>query len=310
MSIFLAGFLSVLFGIIFLFVLYVIVRYVPIIERDAFDVPRHRVPQQFRIPPHVCTKEIRISLKETEQITLRYIAAREPSRRLVVFCHETGADWRSWYKHGYFLPENGFDVLTFSYNENQRSFQWPSARELSVIQGVLEWVRRERPGYQVSLFGVSKGSSLAAAASGHPIVKSVVLDGVFSTHRTLKSLMKKWVHIYVTHKGYADILPNWLFSGLCRMTLWYAGIKQRTRFFSVERFMSILRVPVLLIHAERDAFVQLCDVERIRGLVRARSDLWIVRGASHSESVTQRPADYRSAVMRFFNRNLNQGDNV
>ncbi len=290
-----------------------IFRYIPVIERNAFEVPRIQVPGDHRPPTSLKARNFQIPFNTRNAIQAQYIKARQPSRKLVVFCHETGADLNSWYKHGYFLPDDGIDVLTFNFRPTPLSeaaktreelYQWPSIRDLKCLESVLSWVAVHKRNYDVVLFGVSKGATIAAAGAPSPFVKAVLLDGAFSTHLTLQKYMKKWVNIYVSPRAIADNVPDWVYYLLSYATLAYASARKHMSFFSVEKFISKLKKPVLWIHAGKDYHVRLEHVERLRRLIPGMTDLWVAEQAGHSQAVTAYPSEYHSRVVGFINKNL------
>ena len=82
--------LLILFGM----ALYVLTRYVPLIEKNAFDVPRFQMPIDYDTPVSTLgTRNIQIPYDTRSAIDAQYIEAPEDKskKKLVVFCHETGA---------------------------------------------------------------------------------------------------------------------------------------------------------------------------------------------------------------------------
>lgn len=311
-------FLSAVAAVLVLFLVgaVMIFRYIPVIERNAFEVPRIQVPEDHRPPANLKVRNFQIPYDTRNAIQAQYIRARQPgsSHKLVVFCHETGADLNSWYKHGHFLVEDGIDVLTFNFKpfplgreagaKREELYQWPSMRDLRCLERVLSWVAVNKRNYEVALFGVSKGATLAAAAAPSPFVKAVLLDGAFSTHLTLQKYMKKWVNIYVSPRALADNVPNWVYYLLSYATLVYASARKQMNFFSIERFISKLKKPVLWIHAGKDYHVRLEHVESLRRLMPGITDLWVAEQAGHSQAVLAYPDEYHSRVVGFINKNL------
>jgi len=287
-----------------LFVAYVVVRYVPIIERNGFEVPRHRAPEVVEVASQYDTRDIRMDLPDGGQLAVRRIVSSRDPRGVVVFCHETGAGALSWAKHASFLPEAGYDVMTFDYERGPETCQWPAASELQKVEAVLAWLWREEKERPVFVFGVSKGSVLAAGALWHPAVKAAVLDGVFSTYSTMEQYMKKWVTIYVTPEALARAVPYVIYKLLSRCTLPYASRKKKDRFFSIESFASRFHKPALFVHASKDHVASLADVESVRKLFRAPTTMWIAEGAGHSESACKQPQAYRSEILSFLQTHL------
>ncbi|MBP9733605.1 MAG: alpha/beta hydrolase [Candidatus Omnitrophica bacterium] len=292
-----------------------IFRYIPVIERNAFEVPRIQVPADLRPPSSLKIRNFQIPFNTRNAIQAQYVKARQPGRKLVVFCHETGADLNSWYKHGSFLPDDGIDVLTFNFKPVALSagaapkdelYQWPSTRDLRCLESVLSWVAVHKRNYDVILFGVSKGATIAAAGAPSPFVKAVLLDGAFSTHLTLQKYMKKWVNIYVSPRAIADNVPDWVYYILSYATLFYASARKHMKFFSVEKFISKLKKPVFWIHAGKDYHVRLEHVEKLRRLIPGITDLWVAEQAGHSQAVLSYPDEYHSRIVGFINKNIDQ----
>jgi len=285
------------------FLLYIAVRYVPIIERNAFNVPRHRLPDDFT-ESGALIREDRVPLGDGGDLIVRRAAAAGKARGIALFCHETGAGWKSWTKHAGFLPNAGFDVIAFDYEAGPETCQWPAASELKKIEAVLAWIWREQKGVPVVAFGVSKGAVLASATLWHPAVQAAVLDGIFSTYATFENYMRKWVTIYVTPESVARAVPGFVYAMLSRLAIFYAGLRKRDRFFSAEDFSARFHKPALLVHAGKDHFASTAEVERIRGLFRAPARIWIAEGAAHSESARKQPDAYRSQILAFLQENL------
>ncbi|MFT5206713.1 MAG: pimeloyl-ACP methyl ester carboxylesterase [Candidatus Omnitrophota bacterium] len=304
-----------IFAIFALIIFMVFLRYIPLIERNAFDVPRFQVPDQPKNSEGLKIRNIQIPYDTRCAIEAKYIKSRKPSKKLVVFCHETGADLDSWQKHAHFLPDDEVDVLTFNFkllslrpkseSVDEKYFQWPTVRDLRCLERVLSWVAVEKKDYEVALFGVSKGATVAAAAAPSPIIKSVLLDGAFSTHMTMQKYMKKFVNIYVSPRSYVAIIPDWIYLILSYMTLAYASIKNRLRFFSMENFIPKLRKPVFMIHAGKDYHVQLDHVQRLMSIIPGSTDLWVAEKAGHSETVLKYPQEYNQRITSFLKKTLN-----
>ncbi len=291
-----SGILLAVLGAVALLLLYAVLHYVPIIERNAFNIPRHQVPQNHRSPPAFPPGEIRVP--DLEPFTAQYISNGGASRRVVIFCHETGANWQSWSKHASFLPSEGIDVLAFNMDDRPDIYQWPALEDAGRIRAAIEWVSRHKPGAPIVLFGVSKGAGVAAA-SDHPAVKGFILDGAFSTVLTLAFYIKKWAGIYVGFASMARHIPDPVFRFLSRLAIVYARFTKKRQFFSIEQFASQLRKPVLFVHAEDDPFVRREEVEKIRRAIRASTELWVAPNAGHSESVEAQPEEYRARVLKF-----------
>jgi len=279
---------------------YIVIRYVPIIERNAFNIPRHQVPENHR--PAAALKPVAVHIPDLEPFEAYCISKQNKPRCVVVFCHETGANWESWVKHAAFLPEEGIDVLAFDIDDRAVIYQWPSLEEAGRVRAAIEWASRHAPGVPIVLFGISKGSAIAAA-NDHPEVKGFILDGAFSTRLTLERYIKKWAGIYVGSDVVAKYIPGWLLGLLSRLALHYARFLKQRQFFSIETYIRRVQKPVLFIHAENDPFVRQEEIDAIRKTIPAKTELWVARNAGHSESVEAQPDEYHARVLEFLKRN-------
>lgn len=296
--------LATIGGSLVVFLLCVLIKYVPIIERNAFDIPRHRLPPKGSMPPSLACEEHGIPFGKSK-LRARFIRfSQAPAQKAVVFCHETGADWQSWSKHADFLPREGVAVITFDYGTDQKSFQWPRKKEIEAARAVVAWAAGQKKIPRIALFGVSKGSIIAAGAAHHPAVRAVVMDGAFSSYSTLESYMKRWAEIYVPTHAIARAIPAWVYAALSRITLFYAGLRNREHFLTAETLIKSLRKPVFMIHAEKDPFAKLEHVECLRLQIGKTADLWTVPGAGHSDSVIQQPREYHKKISEFLHRHL------
>jgi len=308
----------VILGTVFFLLGLIILRFVPIIERNAFEVPRYRIPDGDHPTVFWEIEDISIPAFEHGNIKTRYIRAKKPTKRIIVFCHETGSDLNSWRKHISFLPDAGFDVLTFNFNPlvvGKRygrnaflSYQWPTREELRCLEIVLAWIKNNRPDYKVGLFGISKGACIAAAGSVSLPVHAVVLEGIYSTYRTLESYLRRWTSIYIQNEAVVRHVPEWIYRLLSRSALRYAILRQGLEFFSVDSYIPKIKKPIFIIHAGKDAYIPADQVGFIKDSIPGETELWIAQNASHSDTVKAYAADYQTRVKNFFERTLSDSN--
>src|SRR5207247_399640 len=127
------------------------------------------------------------------------------SKKIVIFCHESGSSKESWEKYAYFLPDAGFNVLSVDFSVKAREgqensmAQWPTSEEVERLVTIIRWAKKAfEPDASIALFGLSKGGNLALAASFQDSsVKAVIADGLFSMKEIFREYIRKWAPILV-----------------------------------------------------------------------------------------------------------------
>ena len=62
--------------------------------------------------------------------------------------------------------------------------------------------------------------------------------------------------------------------------------------------------PILLIHGERDTYIDASQAGKLAALARGDTEVWVVPGARHNECRTIQPQRYEQMLTRFFTRHL------
>ena len=69
------------------------------------------------------------------------------------------------------------------------------------------------------------------------------------------------------------------------------------------KYMPQIKVPVFLIHGERDSQIPLRHLELLH-MHNPQSRVWIIPGAEHGEGLSLRPEEYKEKILKFFRDNL------
>jgi pimeloyl-ACP methyl ester carboxylesterase len=157
------------------------------------------------------------------------------------------------------------------------------------IEAVMKWLNQP-----IILYGHSAGSAGAIiAASRHPDrIRLLFLEASYASTREALLSLYRWFN------------P---FFGICfgPMILFWMNLFYRNRLDDVSptRLASGLKMPVLLIHGEKDRRFPLDFALKLqRSFAPGQAELYVGQGAGHSDS--SRAPDYEKAVKSFLDRHL------
>lgn len=304
-----AASLGILFLGLLIFLIYVILRYEPVVSR-IFDKPPMLLP--LREPAEPDGEPVRFAAQDGIELAGTYWKTRADRRLgVLVFCHEYLGDRQSASSYADFVRDLGFDLFAFDFRNHgdsgvekaYRPRQWVTDRETADLTAALEYLRTrgDADPEGVSLFGVSRGGSAAlCVAASNPLVRSVVTDGAFPTKGTMQSYIDRWAEIYVGQKLWYPWIPAWVFVLLGRSSLWRTSRRWGCRFPDVEAAVKRLSPrPWLMIHGEKDAYIGLDIVQKLFEKAGDPKELWIVPEAKHNRCREMEPEIYRSRIGGF-----------
>ncbi len=236
-------------------------------------------------------------------------AGKPGVKKLVIFCHESGALKESWEKYAYFFPDLGYQVLSLDLGNKTAGFeanslsQWPTENEVEKVVTAIRWAKKAaRPDLELVLFGVSNGADIALAASFRdPSVTAVVADGLFSMKEIFRDYIRKWAPILVKPNFFGDHCPDFLVNTFANLGFWYSQKKSERRFVDVEKLLKKPHPPLLVIHGQEDHYVSESHqrfLEKL-GVTRERFDRLVVPKASHNQAVIFDRELYEQVIKRF-----------
>ena len=234
--------------------------------------------------------------------------------KLVIFCHESGANKDSWEKYTSFLPEAGYRVLSVDFPEKSRDAhvnslsQWPDTDDVERLLTAVRWAKRAyMPVPQTVLFGVSKGANIAFAASFQvPGPCVVVTDGLFSMKEIFRDYIRKWAPILVKPNLFGEHYPDWVVNCFTELGFWHCQRRSGRKFINVERLLRRKHVPLLMIHGQDDDYVPGSHQRFLQQLdsCKAAATVWVAPKAAHNEAVTTQRDIYEKQVLNFLNVTL------
>ena len=74
----------------------------------------------------------------------------------------------------------------------------------------------------------------------------------------------------------------------------------------LERSMSEIDYPVLIIHGEADARVSVDHANRVHAASHADSELWLLEGLGHADAFDAYPEEYARRVAAYFRERLGE----
>lgn len=265
-------------------------------------------PEPDEFPRTIPTEPLTI-LDSSDHEIHALTAGPKSARRVVIFCHESGATKESWEKYAGFLAESGSAVIAMDLGPgeaaegtNQLS-QWPAESEVERIVTVIRYAKRVYgPGAAIVLFGVSNGADLALGASVRDAsVTAVVTDGLFSMREIFRDYIRKWAPILVRPNLFGQKYPEWIVRLFADLGFWYSQRTSGKRFVDVERLMRRPHPRLLLVYGELDDYVPASHQNYLGRLVRSKKDtaLFVVEKAKHNEAVMVEPRRYQESILEF-----------
>ena len=221
---------------------------------------------------------------------------------LIVIFHGYGRDHTRAWRYAQFLRRGGYAILTVDFRSSRFWKRKPTTLgwyELNDARAVLDWIAGQKrfAGYSVGLFGESLGGSTAlVAASLHPAVRVVCVDGAFANgKRALEDASWRRFH-----------LPPWPTAPLARFLGRAVTHHDPYALDAEAAARTLANRPTFFIAAEKDdrfSEAQAADLWKAAG--SRPGGLWVVRGdVGHNEEWAKHRAEYERRVLAFFQANL------
>jgi len=188
--------------------------------------------------------------------TLHALHFRQPNAKGVVFfLHGNAGNVRTWLTSTEFYRRTGFDLLLLDYRGyGKSSGRIESEAQLHAdVRSVWDHVAREYAGRPIVVYGRSLGSGLAAKLASEVEAAQLVLVSPYSSLLDAAREQYPWV-------------PGALVRYPMRTDAW----------------LPRARMPVLLVHGERDMLIGIAHAERLRAL-RPDAEFLRLPNAGHND---------------------------
>lgn len=190
----------------------------------------------------------------------------------VLICHGIGEVVEHWARAQQLLAEHGVASLVFNYAGCGRSRGILSARRCE--RGAIAafwWLRDRLPGVKVTLLGFSLGSGVAAAVTGRIPISGLILCEAYPSFREAM--------------------------GSAGAPAWMRGVVPDV--WRSEEMLRGCRVPVLVVHGERDVLFPVEMGERLARAAGERGRLVVVAEMGHADLHSQARVEDWQDVLRW-----------
>lgn len=216
----------------------------------------------------------------------------------VVLCHGYFRDHRQPLDIAGALNDAGYHVLLFDFRGSGRSEgEYTTAGYLEVwdVVAAVRYLQDrigERP---IGVLGISMGAAAAiTAATEIDGITAIVADSPFAH---LEGVMREKVREIVPHPlleplAWASIRIGNLISG---------GDYRQVR--PVDSIAKLQSTPLLVIYGERDEYISSSQIDELIQAAAGPKELWIL-DCGHGMAQQEKPEEYMSRVLRFFETNL------
>jgi len=212
------------------------------------------------------------------------------SKGIVLFAHGWGRNRGRMVGRARIFGKWGFTTVIHSARDHGRSSRCKFMNAVKFaedIESVMDWI-----GEPVLLYGHSAGSAgaIIAASRNHGRVKLLFLEASYAYTKEALYSLYRWFNIYFG----IFLAPAILFS----MDILY---KNNIDSVSPARLAPGIKIPVMLIHGEKDARFPLRFAEKLKNsFTPGLSELFVAEGADHGDS--SNTPGYAEAVKAFLDR--------
>ncbi len=210
----------------------------------------------------------------------------------IIVMHGYPADKANLLEIAEFLARD-FNVFLFdfrSFGKSEGTYTTVGYREKNDLIGALEYLENEENITKIGLYGFSLGGAVALMTN-HKNVQAIVTD---SAYAKLSHMLKHMYRNFFIFK-----YP------LAFLTKLYGVVFLKINIDDINPVDNIqnIRVPILLIHAEKDSQIPVTEAYLLHS-ANNKSELWIVENAEHGMTHLINPKIYKERIIKFFKENI------
>jgi pimeloyl-ACP methyl ester carboxylesterase len=232
-------------------------------------------------------------------IDVSYNENNQP-KPVVIFCHgyKGYKDWGAWNLMANAFADAGFFFVKFNFSHNGGTVNQPIdfpdleafgnnnyTKELDDLETVIDWIS-SNPNYKseiqldkVSLIGHSRagGTVTIKAAEDNRIKKIISLAGVcdFTKRSATSGDLEQW-----KKDGVKYVLNGRTKQQMPHFYQFYEDFKQNENRLNIQRAVSKLSIPYLIIHGDNDTSVFIDEAQKLHSW-NSKSQLEIIENANH-----------------------------
>lgn len=214
------------------------------------------------------------------------------TKAAIIVMHGYPADKANLLGIAEFLAKD-FNVLLFdfrSFGKSEGSYTTAGYLERNDLLGAINFLEKEKNLTKIGLYGFSLGGAVALMTE-HKNVKAIVTDSSYAKLSNMIEHMYRFFFILKYPLAYLTKLYGILF------------LRANIDDASPVDNMKNLKIPVLLIHAEKDSQIPVNEAYLLHK-ANKKTELWIVENADHGMTHSINPEKYEEKVTEFFKKNL------
>ena len=245
------------------------------------------------LPSDFSLKYEEVTFKSTDGINLSgWFLPNNKTKSAIIVMHGYPAEKGDLLGIAIFLSKD-FNVFLFDFRyfgKSEGSYTTAGYLEKNDLLGAIEYLQKEKNITKIGLYGFSLGGAVALSAN-HQNVRAIVTD---STYSKLSSMIERSYRVLFIFKYPLTYLTKFygkLFLGI--------DIGEASPVDSIKN----AKVPILLIHAEKDSEIPLKEAYLLKE-ANPKAELWIIKNADHGMSYASNVGKYEEKVIGFFEENL------
>ena len=244
-------------------------------------------------PSDLDLKYQEITFKSTDGIKLSgWFIPNNKTRAAIIVMHGYPADKANLLGIAEFLAKE-FNVFLFdfrSFGKSEGKYTTAGYLEKNDLLGAINYLEKEKNITKVGLYGFSLGGAVALMTN-HENVKAIVTD---SSYAKLSHMIEHMYSIFFIFK-----YP------LAYLTKLYGILFLKINIDDVSPAGNIgkIKVPILLIHAEKDSQIPVHEAYLLHD-ANKKTELWVVEKADHGITYSINPGKYEKRVIELFKENV------
>ncbi len=233
-----------------------------------------------------------VFFKTTDGVRLHgwFLSARGNAMGTVLHVHGNAANITGHLDFVRWLPDTGYNVLTFDYRGYGRS-EGRISREGSLLDAsaALEFLhaREDLDASRIVVFGQSIGGaiSIAMLADRPGQVRAIAIDSSFTNYRDI-------VSYHIRHNPALLVLAWWF--------PWTIPPGHDP----IDTIARLSPTPILLMHGRADRIAPFQMAQRLYDAAGEPRDLWLIDDMDHMQVWFERPEEARRKLLDFYGRAL------
>lgn len=213
----------------------------------------------------------------------------------IIFLHGFNGSMDPDLKYAPHFHQSGYNILMFDFRAHSRSKGNATslgAIEVSDAEAAIKYTH-DRGSKSIGLLGFSMGGRVALLTAAEiPGISAVVSDGgpVRLSTAINEELKQKSIPC-----GFRQLLTWMIVVG--------ASLRVKRNLFSQDPIKvgpKLKNIPILFIHAEKDPYTNIQDLQNLRTTIGDKAEIWTIQGVGHRETDVPDLENYLERITAFF----------